>query len=107
MRPLSQIVFGPVVTEKSTGLQVENTYVFRVSNSANKVEIARAISQLYGVDVASVRTSVVRANAKRFGRHWGTRPGWKKAFVRVVAGQELNVFAAPGADQDGEEVNDG
>ena len=96
MKPLHQIVYGPLVTEKAaTAKEGENTYVFKVSVDANKIEIGRAITAMYGVKVKSVRTAVVRGDAKRFGRHIGIQNRWKKAYVRVDGDQVINTYEPP------------
>jgi large subunit ribosomal protein L23 len=95
MKSLSDIIRRPVLTEKATALQEEsNTYVFEVSPSSNKIEVAKAVSALYGVQVESVRTQVRRGSLKRFGRHFGRQRLTKRAFVRLAEGSEINIFEA-------------
>ena len=99
MKPLRSIIVRPLVTEKSTALAEErNIFVFEVARTANKIEIARAIRDLYNAEVVSVRTAVMRGKSRRFGRHYGTRPAWKKAFVRVADGSDLNIYDADGLE---------
>lgn len=93
MAELHDILIRPVVTEKSTYLQeTENTYVFEVGRSANKHQIKNAIESLFGVSVADVRTLNVRGKFKRFGRFYGKRSNWKKAYVRLADGDVLNFY---------------
>jgi large subunit ribosomal protein L23 len=93
MAELHDILIRPVVTEKSTYLQeTENTYVFEVGRSANKHQIKSAIESVFGVSVADVRTLNVRGKFKRFGRFYGKRSNWKKAYVRLADGDVLNFY---------------
>ena len=86
----------PLITEKSTLLRDANgVYCFKADVRANKIEIARAVEQLFGVRVADVRTSVVRGKSKRAGRFAGKRPDWKKAWVRLtVDSKPIEFFEA-------------
>ena len=90
---LSEILVRPLVTEKSTSaLGTDRTYAFEVGMSANKIQISKAIEAFYGVEVDEVRTMVVRGKVKRFGKHSGKRSNWKKAYVTLSAGHELNLY---------------
>lgn len=92
---LMNVVLAPVVSEKSTRVADKNRqYVFRVADSATKPEVKAAIELLFKTKVQSVTVSNVKGKAKRFGRFMGRRRNWKKAYVRLAAGQEIN-FAAP------------
>ena len=91
MAQLHDILIRPLVTEKSANLSAsENVYTFEVGLSSNKIEIKRAIQEVFGVRVESVRTLVVRGKARRFGRFSGKRSNWKKAYVCLAAGDSLN-----------------
>jgi large subunit ribosomal protein L23 len=91
---LMNVVLAPVVSEKSTLVAEKNRqYVFRVADSATKPEVKAAIELLFKTKVQSVTVSNVKGKAKRFGRFMGRRRNWKKAYVRLAAGQEIN-FAA-------------
>lgn len=91
---LMNVVLAPVVSEKSTRVADKNRqYVFRVADSATKPEVKAAIELLFKTKVQSVTVSNVKGKAKRFGRFIGRRRNWKKAYVRLAAGQEIN-FAA-------------
>ncbi len=83
----------PMVTEKSVDLNTLNQYVFEVTPNANKVEIKKAIQDLYGVKVDSVNIIKVRGKARRIGRHEGWRPGFKKAIVFLSPGEKLEIIA--------------
>jgi large subunit ribosomal protein L23 len=91
---LMNIVLAPVVSEKSTFVADKNRqYVFRVADRATKPEIKAAVELMFKIKVDSVTVSNVKGKARRFGRIEGRRRNWKKAYVRVAKGQEIN-FAA-------------
>lgn len=95
MAELHDVLIRPLVTEKSALAQAsENVYVFEVGLKANKIQIKHAIEQAFGVAVEDVRTVVVRGKSKRFGRFFGKRPNWKKAYVRLSSGDLLNFLEA-------------
>ena len=90
---LKDTLVRPLVTEKSTtGLASERTHAFEVALDADKNRIKRAIEEFYGVKVDTVRTMVIRGKTKRFGRHFGKRKNWKKAYVTLAEGETINVF---------------
>jgi large subunit ribosomal protein L23 len=91
---LMNVVLAPVVSEKSTLVADKNRqYVFRIADDATKPEVKAAIELLFKTKVQSVTVLNVRGKEKRFGRFMGRRRNWKKAYVRLAAGQEIN-FAA-------------
>ena len=91
---LMNVVLAPVVSEKSTLVADKNRqYVFRVADSATKPEVKAAIELLFKTKVQSVTVSNVKGKEKRFGRFIGRRRNWKKAYVRLAAGQEINFGA--------------
>jgi large subunit ribosomal protein L23 len=93
MNELRDILRRPIVTEKSAyQMEDDNTYVFEVSENANKLQIKGAIEQYFGVKVIDVRTLIVRGKLERFGRHFGKRPNWKKAYVKLADGDSLNFY---------------
>ena len=95
MAELHDILLRPLVTEKGAqGEATENTYVFEVGETANKHEIKHAIESFFNVKVQDVRTVRVRGKFKRFGRFYGKRSNWKKAYVTLVTGHSLNFFEA-------------
>ena len=95
---LLKVILAPVVSEKSNMLaEKRNQMVFKVLKDATKVEIKAAIEQLFNVKVASVKTTTTKRKAKRFGRTIGRRSDVKKAYVSLVAGQELDLEAAAAA----------
>jgi large subunit ribosomal protein L23 len=91
---LLQVILAPVISEKATMLADKNEQViFRVATTATKPEIKAAVELLFKVQVKAVTVLNVKGKSKRFGRFNGTRASWKKAFVSLQPGQELN-FAA-------------
>ena len=91
---LMQVLLAPVVSEKSTRVADKNRqYVFRVLDAATKPEIKAAVELLFKAKVDSVTVSRVKGKKKRFGRMMGRRNNWKKAYVKLAEGQEIN-FAA-------------
>ena len=91
---LMNVVLAPVVSEKSTRVADKNRqYVFRVADDATKPQVKAAIELLFKTKVQSVTVLNVKGKEKRFGRFMGRRRNWKKAYVRLAAGQEIN-FAA-------------
>jgi large subunit ribosomal protein L23 len=95
---LSEVLVRPVITEK-VNLQMERSgrYTFVVGKQANKLEIKRAVEEFYGVKVADVNTVVVPAKSKtRFtkaGLLSGRKPSYKKAVVKLVEGDTIDLFA--------------
>jgi large subunit ribosomal protein L23 len=88
---LMQVLLAPVVSEKSTFIADKaNQYVFRVASSATKPEIKAAVELMFKTQVKSVSIANVRGKEKRFGRFMGRRNNWKKAYVALQPGQEIN-----------------
>ncbi|MEQ1438467.1 50S ribosomal protein L23 [Fontimonas sp. SYSU GA230001] len=91
---LHQVILGPVISEKSTRVaEKANTAVFKVARDAEKPEIKSAVEQLFNVKVNDVRTLNVKGKNKRFGRFEGKRSDWKKAYVTLAEGQEIDFLA--------------
>lgn len=91
---LMTVVLAPVVSEKSTFVADKNRqYVFRVADDATKPQIRAAVELMFKIKVDSVTVANVRGKERRFGRLSGRRRSWKKAYVRLATGQEIN-FAA-------------
>ena len=89
---LTQVLIAPHVSEKSTGLaDAVNQHVFKVLVNASKQEIKQAVEQLFQVKVAAVRTVRVNGKQKRFGRALGRRSDWKKAYVKLAAGHDIDL----------------
>jgi large subunit ribosomal protein L23 len=90
---ITEVIRRPVVTEKTVELREgANTLVFQVAKDATKVQIRNAVEKLFGTKVAEVRTSVAHGKMKRQGRFVGRRSDWKKAYVRLRAGEKLPDF---------------
>ncbi|MBK9325613.1 MAG: 50S ribosomal protein L23 [Hydrogenophilales bacterium] len=91
---LLQVILAPVISEKATMLADKREQViFRVATTATKPEIKAAVELLFKVQVKDVKVANVKGKNKRFGRFNGRRSDWKKAYVCLKPGQELN-FAA-------------
>ena len=83
----------PIVTEKSTSmLQDSNQYVFEVDRNANKIEIAKAIEELFSVKVKGVRTYNMMGKQRRMGFKSGRKASWKKAIVTLREGDTIPVI---------------
>jgi large subunit ribosomal protein L23 len=87
------IIIAPLVTEKSGHqMETQNSYTFKVSISANKVEIKKAIERIFSVKVISINTITMMGKPKRLGKYNGKRPDWKKAIVTLKAGDKIAEF---------------
>ena len=86
-----QVLLSPHVSEKSSLLADEqNQHVFKVLPSATKTEVKQAVEKLFDVEVDAVRVTNVKGKTKRTGARMGRRVDWKKAYVRVKAGQTID-----------------
>lgn len=91
---LLQVILAPQVSEKSTYVADKHEQViFRVAPDATKPEVKAAVELLFKVQVESVQIANVKGKQKRFGRFMGRRSDWKKAFVCLKPGQEINFVA--------------
>jgi large subunit ribosomal protein L23 len=91
---LMNILLAPQISEKATHVAEKNEQViFRVATDATKPEIKAAVEMMFKVSVDSVQVACVKGKVKRMGRIMGRRNDWKKAYVSLAAGQEIN-FAA-------------
>ncbi|MCG8018165.1 MAG: 50S ribosomal protein L23 [Candidatus Thiodiazotropha sp. 'RUGA'] len=91
---LMKVLLSPLVSEKSSIVADANDqYTFRVNKDATKREIAKAVEKLFEVEVERVQVVNVKGKQKRFGAVNGKRSDWKKAYVRLKAGSEID-FAA-------------
>lgn len=91
-REARDIIVKPIVTEKSVAMMEENKYVFRVALSANKIEIKKAVEEIFKVKVVNVNTLRVKGKEKRMGRSVGRTSDWKKAIVQLAEGEHIEVF---------------
>ena len=88
---LMQVLLAPQISEKATYVADKNEQViFRVASDATKPEVKAAVELLFKVSVESVQIANIKGKQKRFGRFMGSRKGWKKAFVCLKPGQEIN-----------------
>lgn len=92
MMEARDILIRPLVTERSTALMEQGKYVFEVAKSANKIQIADAVAELFKVKVLSVNTANVMGKVKRVGRNIGRRRSYKKAIVTLAPGETIQFF---------------
>ncbi len=78
------IILAPVVTEKAVSVLPEKKYTFKVANGANKIEIAKAVEEIFGVKVLKVNTVSMKGSLRRMGRNEGYTSDWKKAIVTLT-----------------------
>ena len=89
----TEVIRRAIITEKSSILREDGQIlVFEVAKRATKVDVKHAVEQLLGAKVESVRTSIGHGKVKRQGRFVGQRPDWKKAYVRLKAGEKTPDF---------------
>lgn len=86
------LIYRPIVTEKSMDLLADGKYTFVVDKRANKTEIKNAIEKIFNVKVESVRTMIVKGKPKRLGRYQGRTSDRKKAIVELKKGQKIKLF---------------
>ena len=91
---LMTILYGPHLSEKSHMAAEQNQIVFKVATDATKAEIRAAVEKLFEVSVDSVTVVNVKGKAKRFGMRRGRRKDWKKAYVRLAPGSEIDFMGA-------------
>ncbi len=88
-----RILLNALTTEKSLNLRErDNCVAFRVALEADKLQVQRAVEEMFNVKVAAVRTMVVRGKKKRLGRFEGRRPFWKKALVTLRKDDHIELF---------------
>jgi large subunit ribosomal protein L23 len=93
MKDPREIVRRALITEKGARLRdAENVYLFEVHPDANKIEIRKAVEDIFNVKVTGVRTLNYAGKPKRLGRYAGYRSAWKKAVVTLAAGQTIELF---------------
>ena len=91
---IHDVIRRPLVTEKGVEKEdAENTLCFEVAPKANKVQIKTAVEKLFKVKVAEVRTATQTGKLRRQGRFEGYRPNWKKAYVKLKAGEKMPEYA--------------
>jgi len=93
MKPLYDIIRKPLITEKANLLKEEAQVVaFEVARSANKIEIKQAVEKAFDVKVKSVNTIQQRGKVKRVGYNFGQRNNWKKAYVTLEEGHNIDLY---------------
>jgi large subunit ribosomal protein L23 len=92
---LMKVLIAPVVSEKSTRLADENRqFVFKVMTDASKPEVRKAVELMFDVKVDAVQVANVSGKVKRFGQSLGKRANWKKAYVTLAEGHDINFMGA-------------
>ena len=92
---LMKVLLSPVVSEKAAiAADAARQYAFKVATDATKPEIAAAVELLFDVKVDAVRTVLVKGKRKRFGQIQGRRSDWRKAYVRLQEGQDIDFAGA-------------
>ena len=90
-----QVLLGPHVSEKASIIaDLNNQYVFKVAVDATKLEVKKAVEQLFKVKVDAVQTLKVKGKVKRNKYGYSKRPSWKKAYVRLEQGQDIDFAVA-------------
>jgi large subunit ribosomal protein L23 len=87
-----RVLVKPLITEKATHQVVENKYVFAIDCKTNKIEIAKAIEDVYGIKPIAVNIVNVLGKKVRYGRTMGKRKDWKKAIVTLPKGKIINIY---------------
>ena len=92
---MHQILLRPVISEKSTNAAEANRQVvFEVLENATKAEVREAVEKLFNVSVIAVQVLNVRGKIKRFGKTPGKRNNWKKAYVRLAVGDDIDILGS-------------
>ena len=90
---LMKVLLAPLISEKSSiATEQSNQYVFKVTTDATKPEIKQAVELLFDVKVEAVKVANMKGKTKRFGQKMGRRNDWKKAYISLQAGQEIDLL---------------
>jgi large subunit ribosomal protein L23 len=92
MKPNYEIIVRPLITEKTMKLVEEGKYTFEVKQGSNKVEVKKAVEELFKVEVTAVNMMNTLRKKRRVGKYEGLRPAVQKAIVTLAEGQKLDVF---------------
>ena len=92
MKDVHDLILRPVLTEKSYDAMADRKYAFEVAIDANKIEIKKAVEEIFGVKVEKVNTIRMDGKEKRMGVHIGRRASWKKAMVKLTADSKTIEF---------------
>ena len=88
---LMNVILAPHVSEKATSCaDTQNQHVFSVAKNANKLEVKKAVEKMFEVEVAEVKLLNIHGKVKRLGRRFGKRKDWKKAYVKLKEGFDIN-----------------
>lgn len=92
---LADVLEAPIISEKSTiAAEKDHRFVFKVKKQATKKQVKNAVEAMFSVEVDSVHVLNVKGKQKRFGKTLGQRSDWKKAYVKLKPGHDIN-FATP------------
>ncbi len=92
---LSNVIKAPVISEKSSDVaENSNRFVFKVASEATKLQVKKSVELMFNVEVEKVQLLNVKGKVKRFGRFMGKRSDWKKAYVRLKEGHDIDFSAA-------------
>jgi len=92
-----QVIKAPLISEKAAIIgDASNQHVFKVATDAKKDEIKQAVEQIFNVKVSKVRAANVKGKTKRQGMRMGKRKDWKKAYVSLEQGHEIDLAAVGG-----------
>ena len=94
MKDARDIIIRPIITEHSYDMIAKNKYTFEVARDANKIEIGKAVEELFGVTVKKVNTMNVKPKKKRVRYIAGYTRRWKKAMVTIEEGETIEIFAS-------------
>lgn len=92
---LANILLAPVISEKSTSVaESNNIFIFKVRKDSKKLEIKKAVEYMFEVKVDSVQVLNMKGKAKRVGRYLGKQSDWKKAYIKLRAGHDIDFATA-------------
>jgi len=94
MKDARDIIIRPIITEHSYDMIEQNKYTFEVAKDANKIEIGKAVEELFNVTVKKVNTLNVKPKKKRVRVQQGYTRSWKKAMVTIAEGETIEIFAS-------------
>jgi len=92
MKTAYDIILEPIISEKSMGMLQDKKYTFKVKKDANKIEIKKAVEEIFKVEVDRVTTLNVLGKNKRVGVHQGKKSDWKKAIVKLKGSKTIEFF---------------
>ena len=92
MKTAHDVIIRPIITEASMSRLADKKYTFEVASDANKIEIKKAVEEIFGVKVEKVNTIRMDGKEKRMGVHIGRRASWKKAMVKLTADSKTIEF---------------